>query len=86
MRKEQKRGNKAENERVHDYPKPRAKLPGLLHGNSTLIVQLVSMPGLSVPPHRKPSMGADQQFFAPWNTPPTTAFARQQNGLASCAE
>ena len=48
MRKEYKRGNEAENERAHDYPKPRAKLPGLLHGESTLIVQLVSMPRLSV--------------------------------------
>lgn len=43
MRKEQKRGNKAENKRAHDYPKPRAKLPGLLHAETTLIVQRVSM-------------------------------------------
>lgn len=32
MRKEKKRDNEAENGRAHNYPKPRAKLPGLLHG------------------------------------------------------
>jgi hypothetical protein len=62
MRKEQKRGNEAENERAHNYPKPRAKLPGLLHGKSTLIVQLVSMPRLSVRRIAGHRWGAGQQF------------------------